>query len=130
MGVNYITRDLALLVIDYCSKIIGMSEFQKELPRIILYDRKCKCPINKNCYGYYKETENIIVLFKPQHKSLISFIDTIIHEYIHYTQDMTKYDMLEMEYGYEKHPYEIEALKISNELKYRCKKYLSKLNFL
>ncbi len=52
-------------------------------------------------------------------------IQTIIHEYTHYTQDLKKYDVLYKQFGYDSHPQEVEAVK--NEKLYSpCWKQIKK----
>ena len=52
-------------------------------------------------------------------------IQTLIHEYTHYTQDLKKYDVLYSQFGYDKHPHEVEAR--SNEKLYSpCWKQIKK----
>ena len=72
---------------------------------------------------FFKPEKNTIIIFTKKHTSFKLFVGTFIHEYTHYLQDLTDYDILD---PHNKH--EIEASK--NELKYTpiCLRYLRILN--
>ena len=74
--------------------------------------------------GDYDFEDNIISVYKSQHKSVIEIIHTIIHEWCHYKQSTKKYYQYDAELGYLNNPLEHEADKIANQFKYKCRKDL------
>jgi len=120
MNINDISRKTACLAIKYCEKIFKRNNSPTiKLTRIrINNDLQCK--------GYYDEDKDLILVVKPNHKSFLDFIDTIIHEYTHSTQCMEQYTKMFTKYGYDRHPYEREANKIAKRHAKKCKKYVIK----
>ncbi len=74
--------------------------------------------------GDYDFEDNIISVYKSQHKSVLEIIHTIIHEWCHYKQSTKKYYQYDSELGYLKNPLEHEADKIADSLKRKCRKDL------
>lgn len=71
--------------------------------------------IDDNSYGQYHIKENVISLNMETIPTLGLFIRTLVHEYTHYTQPcLTNYSKLFSQFGYNDHPFELEAYK--NEL--------------
>ena len=61
-------------------------------------------------YGEYCPTDNQISVFTDEIRTIGQLTSTIIHEYTHYMQPIvSKYYKLLKEYGYDNHPFEIEA---------------------
>ena len=72
---------------------------------------------NKTCYGVYDIEDNSLILFMDTCKSVGMFTRTFIHEWTHSLQPCDKmYNKLLKKYGYDNHPFEIEA--VENEKKY------------
>lgn len=69
----------------------------------------------KPTYGGYDISSNIIVIHKNRCENIEFIIKTILHEYVHYLQDIDGYDSMMDEFGYENHPLEIEANSIMND---------------
>ena len=59
--------------------------------------------------GEYRYWDNEIVVYYNNTPTVKDFIRTIIHEWQHQLQPMSKYEGLHREYGYENHPLEKEA---------------------
>lgn len=119
MNVNNISRKTACLAIKYCEKI-----FKKDnSPAIRLARTRLKD--DPPCKGYYDEDKNLILVVKPNHRSFLDFIDTIIHEYTHSTQCMEQYTKMFTKYGYDRHPYEREANKMAKRHAKKCKRYIA-----
>lgn len=75
-------------------------------------------------YGYYDCADNEIVLNLNRCRTIKELITTFIHEYIHSTQNCsTYYGKLYKKYGYDKHPYEVEARYYENYFKDLLKLY-------
>lgn len=66
--------------------------------------------------GEYRYWDNEIIVYYNNTPTIKDFIRTIIHEWQHQLQPMSKYERLHDEYGYEEHPFEKEAEAV--ELKY------------
>lgn len=73
--------------------------------------------------GSYCAISNKIFINPKLHTSFISVIDTMIHEYTHFRQDIKimyfKY-LKEYTYNYENHPYEITARSTAERDKRKC----------
>jgi hypothetical protein len=130
MNINNINNTTARYALRYCIETFGLSKYYEyEIPEIHVYDYK---PDNSNGFSktdiaFFDDENNQIIIFRPNVKSFINFIDTIIHEYIHYMQDLSDYNDLEIAYGYDDHPLELEANKIAEEHKWNCKNYVKNL---
>ena len=59
--------------------------------------------------GEYRYWDNEIIVYYNNTPTIKDFIRTIIHEWQHQLQPMSKYEALHNEHGYEEHPFEIEA---------------------
>jgi hypothetical protein len=67
-------------------------------------------PGNQDFYGQYNPEDNRIHVFSRNTETIKQFIMTFIHEYVHSTQPIKEhYNRLLNIYGYDEHPYEIEA---------------------
>jgi hypothetical protein len=67
-------------------------------------------PHEEEYYGLYCPVDNQISLYRDNLKTLGDFTRTFIHEYTHSLQPCrSKYAKMLDEYGYDKHPFEIEA---------------------
>lgn len=59
--------------------------------------------------GEYRYWDNEIIIYYDNCGSVENLIRTILHEWKHQLQAMSKYEKLLDEYGYEEHPFEKEA---------------------
>lgn len=120
MNINSIRRVHILKMIDYCYETFGSSKYQKYLP-FLKIDYKGKIYPHM---GEYRNEENEIIINLPAHNSVIELCSTIIHEYVHYLQNMEKYDRLYKKTSYHDHPFEHEANLTANEYKWECRRYI------
>jgi hypothetical protein len=123
-SINYTT---AHYILQYCIENFGLSRFKDyEIPNIKIHDIKPDKTKGflKTDVAFFNNEKNCITIFKPNVKSFVDFIDSIIHEYTHYKQDLSNYDEMELTYGYYDHPMELEANKIASEHKWKCKDYV------
>ena len=99
---------------SYCIETFGINKRKRtELNMVAAHESDSK---RKIC-GWYCPTNNEITIFIDSCKTVGEFTSTFIHEYTHHMQPCrTKYNKLLKQYGYTKHPFEIEA--VSNEKKY------------
>ena len=75
-------------------------------------------------YGEFNHIDNTMVLFHNNCTTVKLLVQTLLHEYTHYMQPIRgSYFKLLDEYGYVKHPMEIEARE-SEKLYSECWKYV------
>lgn len=72
------------------------------------------------CAGLYQYQDNEITIFVKEHLTVRDLIDTVIHEYTHYKQPMSKYSKLLKKNGYKNHPLEIEAIHKAKTFRKEC----------
>lgn len=72
------------------------------------------------CAGVYQYQDNEITIFVKEHLTVRDLIDTVIHEYTHYKQPMSKYAKLLEKNGYKNHPLEIEAINKAKTFRKEC----------
>lgn len=72
------------------------------------------------CMGRFYSATNTLVIFPEHNDSVRELIETTIHEYTHYLQPLTKYNKLSVQYGYNKHPQEVEARRNERKLFTKC----------
>ena len=100
----YTNEVSAKIIVNWCIKNMGVSHFRDTTPMIEISKKK------SNRMGEFDEDYNIITVFKKNHKSLIEFIRTIIHEYVHYLQDPIYLEYCDNTYeDGEDNPVEVEA---------------------
>ena len=98
-------RMIAEQTIDYCIRTLGVKR-SKSLPTFSLLKRS-----GSRKYGQYDVTNNHIQIHYNVCGTVQLFIQTIIHEYTHYIQNLRHYQVLYRKFGYDNHPQEIEARK-------------------
>ena len=59
--------------------------------------------------GEYRYWDNEIIIYYNNCGTIRNLIRTIIHEWQHQLQPMSKYERLDTEHGYDKNPLEIDA---------------------
>lgn len=67
--------------------------------------------------GEYNVDDNIIYVNPKKHRSLKEWVNTVIHEYTHFKQNIDgMYDKYYTKYGrtYENHPHEVAADRTAN----------------
>lgn len=93
------------LTIWYCRYELGTNP-RRIVPNVVLQDNYH----DEIYYGEYEPTDNEIVVFINELKTLGQLTSVIVHEYTHYLQPIvSKYYKLLKEHGYKNHPFEIEA---------------------
>jgi|TARA_R100000750_G_scaffold22543_1_gene14806 hypothetical protein len=112
-------------VINWCWDNLGSSKFQSHEAPDVYYDW-----VASDLLGEWVSSENEITIYVNEIDSLKEFIQTIIHEYVHYLQSPVWYSRYwnrmrkdfkagENYYG---HPYEAEAEETAVEYWKVCKK--------
>ena len=97
--INKITKE----TIMYCMQTLGVKS-SLPVPSVSVVKRG-----GSRRYGHYNITNNHIQIHYNICGDVKMLIRTIIHEYTHYTQNMKQYHVLYSQFGYDKHPQEIEA---------------------
>ena len=65
-------------------------------------------------YGVYDYSNRTITVFRNYSPTVKSVVQSVLHEYAHYLQNLRWYDNVLSKVGYDKHPQEVEARKIEN----------------
>ena len=74
--------------------------------------------------AFYDEIESVIFVDKIANDNLPELVNSIIHEYVHYKQNMKHYQILALYLPDHKNPMEIEATKIAKRDTKKCLKEL------
>lgn len=92
---------------------------------------------HKKNYGVFYSSNKTIKVFVNNHNKIDEFIDTILHEVVHFFQYsadkrnfQTKYKLLLNQFTYVHHPMEIEARKIASQYVNPCFDYLIENGYL
>jgi hypothetical protein len=101
-------RDLCKFGMEYCEVVLGKPKRKLPLTYSVLTNK------NTNKYwisqGEYDPTKNKISVFKNNIPNVRKFLEVFIHEYTHSLQPIEKkYNKLLDKFGYNDHPYEIQA---------------------
>jgi hypothetical protein len=108
-------RRVAINTLHYCVKTFGTNG---DVPTISIVKR-----VRSKRYGQYDMVNKKIHVHHNICGDVKMIIRTIIHEYTHHMQDMSKYHDLLKTYGYKNHPQEVEA--VGNEMLYtKCWKQI------
>jgi Zn-dependent peptidase ImmA (M78 family) len=114
------------MALKWCKENIGINDRKRtELKLVIRHTERKKGKYV--LYGSYCFYKNRIVIYIPNCLSLYDVVGTVIHEYTHYLQSRTKYEMYEKSHYYSTNPFERQAKR--NELKHTkvCIKEIKKL---
>ena len=112
-------RLIAKETIQYCVATLGVKR-SLPLPTVSVIKRG-----GSRRYGQYNVTMNHIQIHHNICGDVKTLIQTIIHEYTHYTQNLKRYHVLYSQFGYDKHPQEVEA-RNSEKLYSPCWKQIKK----
>lgn len=106
---NLSTKKINCIVdkcLSFCKENLGVNK-RKRKPLTIIVDYN---PYDEVYFGEYYPSLNEIRIYKDEIKTVEDFCKVFIHEYTHYLQPvLTKYSKMLDDYGYESHPFEIEA---------------------
>jgi hypothetical protein len=112
-------RLIAKETINYCVATLGVNR-SLPLPTVSVIKRG-----RSRRYGQYNVTMNHIQIHHNICGDVKTLLQTLIHEYTHYTQDLNKYEVLYKQFGYDNHPQEVEA-RNSEKLYSPCWKQIKK----
>jgi hypothetical protein len=117
---------LVKFVRSYCEMTFGINKRKRKKLNVKLFQRAEE---SKKICGWYCPFENEITMFIKPNKDVREFCRTFIHEYTHYMQPCrTKYHKLLKEYGYDKHPFEIQAYATERHYGKKCMDILKLTN--
>jgi len=87
-------------------------ELHKDIYARLSGDEEARGEHSSTSKAQYDENTNIIYIYYPNMMNEEDVIKSIIHEYTHYTQNITQFKKQYADkYNYEDNPYEIEAHK-------------------
>jgi len=89
----------------WCRANMGVNKRKKYDPLITYY----KSYEDDTDMGEYRYWDNEIIVYYNNCRTVGNLIRTIVHEWQHQLQPMTKYEKIHNEVGYERHPFEKEA---------------------
>tara|TARA_R110000868_G_scaffold117446_1_gene311927 strand:+ start:419 stop:817 length:399 start_codon:yes stop_codon:yes gene_type:complete len=105
-------------ILLWCKETYGVSRFKNINYLTVEIDNTIE-----DAKGQYCPYSNRIYINPKHHTSFIEVIDTMIHEYTHFKQDIKvmyfKY-MNEYSYNYSNHPYEHTANKVAERDRRKC----------
>lgn len=122
-----INRKNAVLILNWCVEKLGKSRFHKKLPKLIIHNKATK--ESKKYCGWFDELKITINIILLNMDSMHEFINTIIHEFWHYKQNLIKgykriYSKPNWEENYEYLPFERSANNKAKKLTKHCYKEL------
>lgn len=95
----------------WCRANMGLNSRKKFDPIITYY----KSLPEDGCMGEYRYWDNEIIVYYNNTPTIKDLIQTIIHEWQHQLQPMTKYEGMDSKHGYEDNPMEIEAMEAEKD---------------
>jgi ferritin len=113
------TRKHVNQIFEWCIKQYGKSKFNKTVPVV---EFKKPDYYTEGCMAFYDEIDSTIYINKDQNDNLPELVNSVIHEYVHYKQNMKHYQILSMYLSDSKNPMEIEANKIAKRDTKKCLK--------
>lgn len=119
MTIKQFQRKDALRIMNWCKRNVGLNYRRHTLPALEWHSVS-----EDKDMGDYDFEDNIISVYKNNHKSCIEIIHTIIHEWAHYKQSTKKYYEYSEKYNYQDNPLEIQANELADKMKWKCRKDL------
>jgi hypothetical protein len=109
---------------NWCKKRYGRSKYNGRYPEVVF--RKGDYYDGEE-WGYYDEIDKCIYINRDKHETLLDLVDTMIHEYTHYLQNMYHYQILAKYLDHHEHPMEIAAEETAKKDRLECISYLENL---
>lgn len=109
-------NDVINLTIDWCINKWGVSKVGLCLD--ICYKEHTPSYIVSK--GEYDIEENEIIIYPSNNSNIRDLVDTVIHEFTHHRQDMSKYHKVLLKSGYDNHPLEIESNETAKKYRKVC----------
>jgi hypothetical protein len=111
-------------IYKWCKKRYGRSKYNGRYPDVVF--RKGKYH-NGEDWAYYDEVDKCIYINRDKHENVLDLVDTMIHEYTHYLQNMYHYQIIGKYTDHHNHPMEIEAENMAKKDRLECISYLENL---
>lgn len=89
----------------WCKDKLGTNGRKKYAPIVTYY----KSLSTDDCMGEYRWWDNELIVYYNNCRTVTDLIQTILHEWQHQLQPMSKYEKMLDAVGYEEHPLEKEA---------------------
>jgi len=122
---NKINKQTCLRILDWCFWNIGLAVLK---PQLRVNNKLRSDKDDTIMYAEYRWPTKTIHVNIKAHEEVDELVDTIIHEYVHHSQDGARYlELLELyQNGGTKHqhPMEIEAKSIAKKFKNECLNYI------
>jgi len=96
-------KEIASLTLMYSIAKFGVHKYKK-VPKVSVINN----PDDK-FYGMFDCGTNKIVINRAYATNVKLLVQTLLHEYTHYLQNMNTYIQLYKKVGYDKHPFEVDA---------------------
>lgn len=106
-------------IVDWCVKTYGKSKYNRYFPEI-QFRKGSYMNEDPSVMAFYDSEDHVIFINKEDHFTVQELASTIIHEYTHYKQNQTHYDVLSRYLPYHKNPMEIEANRIARRDAKKC----------
>jgi hypothetical protein len=111
-------------IYEWCKKRYGRSKYNGRYPDVVF--RKGDYYDGEE-WGYYDEVDKCIYINRDKHETLQDLIDTMIHEYTHYLQNMHHYQIIALYLEHDEHPMEIQANAVADKDGIECLKYMENM---
>lgn len=102
-------------IVHWCNENLG--EKSEWLKVEILKENSAE---NLDILGQYVIKSRTIKIFPKACISNLLLTEIVLHEYVHYLQDLRFYDQYQKELGYLNNPLEIEARQVSKAFRWKC----------
>lgn len=111
-------------IYEWCKKKYGRSKYNGRYPEVVF--RKGDYYDGEE-WGYYDEIDRCIYINRDKHETVADLVDTLIHEYTHYLQNMHHYQIISKYLDPHEHPMEISAENAAEKDGPECLAYLENL---
>lgn len=121
-----VNKKLCLAILQWCETQFGESKYQPRFPKLRFRSR----PPKKNLCGEFHYKKNEIFVYAGSHvredNPILAVVNTILHEYRHYLQNMHNYEIYFKKYTYseENHPYEKTCEEFAKWFQHDCYSYI------
>lgn len=111
-------------IVDWCVRTYGKSKYNRDFPEI-RFRKGIYMNEDPKTMAFYDDEDAVIFINKDDHHNLRTLVNSIIHEYTHYKQNMRHYDILSQYLPYNRNPLEIEANRIARRDTKKCLREIS-----
>ena len=114
-------KKIVRLTVKWCKEFFGVNNRRKNDLAIFVGKQPARqVKVYGKFYGCYDCEKNVLNIYPEHNPTIKSLIQTVIHEYTHYTQPIrSKYYKLDEQYGYQNNPFEVVA-RVNEKLYKNC----------